>query len=82
MHPEEPEIDDSDASAQTYQNMSYPLSGIAISEADRRRAYLQQCAMILKQAMAIRKDESLMAELRAFARASRDEISEFLDELG
>lgn len=59
----------------------YPLS-TGMNEADRRKLYLQQCVTILKQALAIRKDEGLMAEIRAMIRAEQDDIMVLLDDLG
>lgn len=59
----------------------YPLS-TGMSEADRRKAYLQQCVALLKQALAIRKDETLMAEIRALVRTEQDALMGLLDDLG
>lgn len=67
--------------AQNYPALNYPLS-TGMSEADRRKLYLQQCVILLKQALEIRKDQGVMAEIRTLLRSEQDDLMVLLDDLG
>lgn len=61
------------------------LSGgpcIAEIEKRNREARVQQAVYLLQQALSIRSDAALMAEVRAYIRRQRDEGAALLDDLG